>query len=404
MSPENDIPMTTASDGLTAVPLSADFFRGAIDIETTARGLLLHRLPAWARAQYPDPQLTMAEVQPSGVRLVMRTSATILELDTLPTRHVYAGVPARPPGIYDLLIDGELTAQATAEGGDVVTIDMRTGQASRQEGPVANLRFPDLPQGEKRIEIWLPYNEITEVVGLRANAPAMAIPDERRKVWLHHGSSISQGSNAASASTIWPAIVSLAGNVDLINLGFGGSALLDPFIARTLRDTAADFISVKMGINLVNTDLMRLRAFVPAVHGFLDTVREGHPDTPLLVISPLYCPIHETTPGPGAFDTEALMEGKVMFRATGNPAESAAGKLTLETIRRELAHIMAQRTKTDPHLHYLDGQVLYGAADHDALPLPDRLHPDAATHRLIAGRFAAEMFGPKGIFPRRDVL
>ena len=68
----------------------------------------------------------------------------------------------------------------------------------------------------------------------------------------------------------------LAG-VDLVNLGFGGSALLDPFTARTMRDTPADLVSVKIGINLVNTDLMRLRAFAPAVDGFLDTIRDGHP-------------------------------------------------------------------------------------------------------------------------------
>ena len=88
--------------------------------------------------------------------------------------------------------------------------------------------------------------------------------------------------------------------MELINLGFGGSALLDPFTARAIRDTPADLISVKIGINLVNTDLMRLRAFAPAVHGFLDTIREGHPTTPLLVVSPILCPIHEDTPGPAA--------------------------------------------------------------------------------------------------------
>jgi hypothetical protein len=44
-----------------------------------------------------------------------------------------------------------------------------------------------------------------------------------------------------------------------------------------MRDTPADVISLKIGINLVNTDLLRLRAFTPAMHGFLDTIREGHP-------------------------------------------------------------------------------------------------------------------------------
>jgi hypothetical protein len=88
------------------------------------------------------------------------------------------------------------------------------------------------------------------------------------------------------------------GEVELVNLGFSGSALLDPFTARAMRDTPADLISVKIGINVVNADAMRLRAFVPAVHGFLDTIREGHPTTPLLVVSAILCPVQEDTPGP----------------------------------------------------------------------------------------------------------
>lgn len=179
----------------------------------------------------------------------------------------------------------------------------------------------------------MPHNEVTEPVALRANAQIEPITDDSRKLWLHHGSSISHGSNADSPTSTWPALAASIGDVELVNLGFSGSALLDPFTARTMRDTRADVISVKIGINLVNTDLMRARAFTPAVHGFIDTLRDGHPDTPLLVISPLYCPIHEVTPGPGAFDMNALAAGKVAFRATGDPAESKAGKLTGDLAR-----------------------------------------------------------------------
>ncbi|NED93004.1 lipase, partial [Streptomyces sp. SID11233] len=117
------------------------------------------------------------------------------------------------------------------------------------------------------------------------DAPVEPVPARGRKVWVHHGSSVSQGSDAASPSTTWPARAAALAGVDLVNLGFGGGALLDPFTARALRDTPADLLSLKFGINLVNADLMRLRALGPALHGFLDTVREGHPETPLLVIS-----------------------------------------------------------------------------------------------------------------------
>lgn len=57
---------------------------------------------------------------------------------------------------------------------------------------------------------------------------------------------------------------------------------------------------------------------------------------------------------------------------------------------------MAQRAPDDPNLHHLDGRDLYGPADAVELPLPDRLHPDAATHRRIGERFAAAVFGDGG--------
>lgn len=388
---------TTEHDWITT-PITADILRGALDLEHTAHGVLPHRLPGWVRAQYADGQLAMAEAQPSGVRLVFRTRATAVELDTLPTKRVYSGAPPRPDGVYDLLVDGRLAGQSMVTGGNTLAIDLATGTAESRPGPVGTLRFTDLPGGVKTVELWLPHNETTELVALRTDAPIEPVPDQGRKVWLHHGSSISHGSDAASPTAIWPALAASLGGVELVNLGLGGSALLDPFTARTMRDTPADLISIKIGINLVNADLMRLRAFTPAVHGFLDTIREGHPTTPLLVVSAILCPIHEDTPGPAAFDVSALSAGKLRFRATGDPAERAAGKLTLRVIREELSRIVKQRAADDPHLHYLDGLDLYGEADADELPLPDELHPDAATHRRIGERFAALAFADGGPF------
>ncbi|UQA90771.1 GDSL-type esterase/lipase family protein [Streptomyces halobius] len=394
--------MHTTEHHWITTPITADILRGALDLEHTEHGVLPHRLPARARAQCVDGQLAMAESQPSGVRLVFRTRATAVELDTLPTKRVYVGVPPRPEGVYDLLVDGRPAGRAGVTGGNTLTIDLTTGTAEHQAGPVGTLRFTDLPDSVKNVEIWLPHNETTELVALRTDAPIEPAPDGDRKVWLHHGSSISHGSDAASPTATWPALAATLGGVALINLGLGGSALLDPFTARAMRDTPADLISLKVGINLVNADLMRLRAFTPAVHGFLDTIREGHPAAPLLVVSPILCPIHEDTPGPGAFDLGALSTGKLRFRATGDPAERAAGKLTLNVIQEELARIVEQRADEDPNLHYLDGRELYGQADSAELPLPDQLHPDAATHRRIGERFAELAFTADGPFTDRS--
>jgi hypothetical protein len=380
---------------MITTPVTVSLVRGALELETTELGLMPHRLPARARAQNTDPRLAMAEAQPAGVRLRFRTRADVVELETRPTKVVYAGAPPRPDGVYDLLVDGRLVRSGVVEGGSTLTVDPRTGVGSRVDGPTGRVRFAELGADLKDVEIWLPHNETTELVALRTDAPVEAAPDRGRRVWLHHGSSISHGSNAASPSGTWPALAATAAGVDLVNLGFSGNALLDPFTARALRDTPADLISVKLGINVVNADLMRLRAFGPAVHGFLDTIREGHPDTPLLVVSPILCPIHEQTPGPGDFDHEALAAGQVRFRATGDPAETAAGKLTLEVVRSELARIVEQRQ--DARLHYLDGRELYGEADFAEFPLPDNLHPDPAAHRRIGERFTKLVFAD-GVF------
>ncbi|MFM9372251.1 GDSL-type esterase/lipase family protein [Streptomyces sp. Da 82-17] len=390
--------MSTARP-LTATPISAELVCGALELEPTAHGLLPHRLPARARRQISDGQTAMAEAQPSGVRLAFRTAATAIELDTLPTKRAYRGVPGPAPadGVYDLVVDGRLAAQATVTGGNLLTVDMAAQTFELTEGAPGTARFTGLPAREKDVEIWLPHTERTELVALRADAPLAPLPDRGRKVWLHHGSSISHGSNATHPTGTWPALAAAHAGVDLINLGLGGSALLDPYTARALRDTPADLISLKLGINVVNADLMRLRAFAPAVHGFLDTIREGHPTTPLLVVSAVLCPVHEDTPGPLAPD---FADGTVRFKATGDPAETAAGRLTLNVVRAELARIVAERAADDPHLAYLDGRELYGEADHAELPLPDAVHPSGEAHRRIAERFTELAFGAEHSFGR----
>jgi hypothetical protein len=374
-------------------PVSADLLRGALELERTEVGVLPHRLPGWARAQYDDPQLEMVEAQPSGVRLVFETRATAIELDTRPTKRVYTGAPQPPDGLYDVLVEGRLVEQASVLGGNVLTIDLSTGATQTQAGEVGTISVAGMSGDLKTVEIWLPHNETTELVALRTDAPIEPAAGSGKRVWLHHGSSISHGSNATNPTGTWAAHAASLAGVELINLGFGGSSLLQPFVARTMRDTAADLISVKLGINVVNADVMRRRAFAPAVHGFLDTIRDGHPTTPLLVVSPILCPMHEDTPGPTMWDLEALSRGELRFQATGDPTEVPAGKLTLNVIRDELGSIVAQRN--DPNLHYLDGRELYGAADNAELPLPDDLHPDGPTHQRIAERFAKLAFsGP----------
>lgn len=374
--------------------LSPDLFRGTAELEQTAHGITPHRLPAQVRERFADGQLMSMEAQPSGTRLVFRTAARSLELVTHPTRFVYLGAD-RPRGRIDVFFEGSRVVSDELTGGDTIDVDLRTGSMTPHAGP-PHTTTVTLPGSDCRVEIWLPHNESVELVSLRSDAPIRPDP-ERRRVWLHHGSSISQGSNATAPSEIWPAIASRRAGVDLHNLGFGGRALVDPFLARVMRDTPADIVSVKLGINVVNLDAMHLRVFVPAVHGFLDTIRDGHPDVPLLLISPLFAGIHEDTPGPGAIDPASLGTSQVRFVATGTPGDTAQGRLTLRVIREALRDVV-QRRADDPNLHFLEGTDLYGEEDAAAMPLLDGLHPSPQAHRVIGERFTERVFAPGGPF------
>jgi hypothetical protein len=163
----------------------------------------------------------------------------------------------------------------------------------------------------------------------------------------------------------------------LLNLGLAGSAHLDPFAARTIREEQASLITLKPGINVVNGATLRARTFAPAVHGFLDTIREHQPGTPIVVLSPIACPVHEDTPGP--------MDPVGFARASGVARTPGDGQLTLRDIREVLSSICDSRARLDPNLHYLDGLQLFG--EDDVHHLPDGLHPDATGQQLIGDRF-----------------
>ncbi|MDQ0894790.1 SGNH/GDSL hydrolase family protein [Agromyces ramosus] len=383
--------MSTAS--LQAVALDDVDVRGAITVDRTEQGLLPRRLPAWARAQIPDRFMVQTAAESAGVRLAFRTAASVLELDVHATRMAADETVALPPSHYDVTAGGVRVAQAAAVAGSryVFSFERPLGYVVR--GRASTVRFEAIPGAgvERDLELWLPYTDEVELLGLRADAPVSRSPDAGAIRWLHHGSSISHGYRADSVTGTWPVVAALRAGAGLTSVAFSGNAMLDPFTARTMRDTPADLISLKIGINLVNGDVMRMRAFRPAVHGFLDTLRDGHPETPIVVVSPIWCEPVEHAAGPTVQDPAKPVEWSI---AGGTREEVAQGKLSLTAIRAELRDIVERRSADDPNLRYLDGLELYGEADAERMPLPDNLHPGPDAQQHIGERFAELVLAP----------
>jgi hypothetical protein len=356
---------------------------GALDRDETTDGVRLRRLPAWTKPQLFDPTLDLLACMPAGVRLGLRTDTTALELDVKLTVLQLGEDADVVPAALDLVVDGEVVdTQRTTEGTRIV-VDRQTGAIDIRSGEPTTIRFDGI--AGRDVEVWLPHNAAFAVGEMRIDdgAAAEPLPATGRR-WAHHGSSISHCMEATQPTGTWPAVAARLAGVDLVNLAFAGQCQLDQHVARTMRDLDVDALSLKVGINVVNGDTMRERTFVPALHGFLDTVREGHPATPFALVSPIVCPPAESKPGP----TLMTADGKAYV--IDRPIELATGALTLERIRELLTMVVAARR--DPNLHLLDGLQLFGPADVE--DLPDLLHPNPAGYQRMGERFVDMAFAP----------
>lgn len=347
---------------------------GAVALETgSAGGVVVHRLPAWARAHVDDPLFGWAESCPVGVRVRFSTNADAVEL-TLAATTVAASGSAPPPVA---LIMRDATGRREIRLSDLTVVELDgDAHVSRVNAGVA--QTVTLPiHSTDPVEVLLPHNARIELLSLRADEPlSPATPAGLR--WTHYGSSISQGMNADGPDRTWPVGAASALGWNLHDLSFAGNAQLDGFAARVIRDRPADLITVKVGINIVNADSMRERTFRPAIHAFLDTIREGQPSTPITLVSANSCPVLEESPGPVVMGDE----GKAA--AARRDLELDAGALTLSRTREILADVVSARA--DDKLTYLDGRELFGPAD--VGHLYDGLHPDQCGLDVIAQRFA----------------
>lgn len=351
---------------------------GSLDFDKRPEGLGVRRLPAWTRTQVPQGLDVMSRM-PSGVRIRLSTDATEISLRALTTTFRFEnGNPASVP--FQLQIGETLLTEFMTRGNYIKPDQTSATGFELVRGDADVVSFNDLPRGEKYCEIWLPHNAYVTLQQLVINdgASLRVLPSDTRKRWVHYGSSISHCMEAKLPSETWPAVAARCANLSLTNFGVGGQCHLDQFMARTIRDQDSDFISMKIGINIINLDSMKERVFTPAMHGFLDTIRETKPDTPILVISPIYCPSAEERPGP------TIPDGNGKFQT--NDANVNTGSMSLVRVREILQDVVERRTaQGDRNLDYFNGLELFNEADrHD---LPDDLHPNPAGYIRMGNRF-----------------
>ncbi len=307
-------------------------WQGAISLQHTEDWIMPWRTPHSAHVLFPDPLLERSAM-PAGVRISFRSNTTQVSGNI---------VPQNDSGMLDLCCNGEL----------IDAIDLKQ---------MDSFTFENLSNEEKLIELWLPQFGRFQLRSLEIDDDATLEPfTDTRPRWITYGSSITQCRTAASPTQTWPAIVARAHGLNLTCLGYGGQCHLDAMVARMIRDTPADYISMCLGINIQGASSLGQRTFRPAIIGAVQIVREKHPDIPIVLMSPICCPPREENPNTVGFHLKGMRE----------EVQAAAEALQ--------AH-------GDQQVHYVDGLSVFGA-DFVHL-LPDDLHPDAEGYRVMGQNF-----------------
>ena len=247
------------------------------------------RLPAdtWLCAQIP-----------AGVRLELVGDATGLELDyTTATDDLgYRGAGAGTT--FALWRGGEQVDERPAELG-AGTVTLALG------GPADECALVYLPEGMR-----------PEVLALRAVGGTIE-PAEPGPRWLAYGDSILEGWVASAPALAWGAVASRRHRLDLVNLGYAGSARGEIPCAEAMAALAADVISISHGTNCWTRTPHSAGMMRETTRAFIDIVRQGHPGTPIVVASPVIRPDAETTPnrlGATLADLRGAMEEVVRAR------------------------------------------------------------------------------------------
>ena len=208
-------------------------------------------------------------------------------------------------------------------------------------------------RGPARAIVHLPEGMRPTLLELRALGGELA-PAPREPRWLCYGDSIVEGWQASGPAWAWPALAGRAHGLDVVNLGYAGAARGELASAEEIAALDADVITLAHGTNCWTRTPHGEALFAEGLRAFLAIVREGHPATPIVAVSPIL-----------RVDAEA------------KPNRLGA---TLADLRRAFERVIGERIAGgDERLVLVPGRELVPAAE-----LPDGLHPDDAGHARLA--------------------
>ncbi|WP_426403232.1 GDSL-type esterase/lipase family protein [Streptomyces sp. R-07] len=235
------------------------------------------------------------------------------------------------------------------------------GETCAAPAPEAVVSLP-LPARGGVFTVHLPEGQAPVPLALRAVGGALS-PAPARPRWLVHGDSITEGWWSTRPAHSWPATAGRLLGLDPVNLGYAGGARGELPLAEHLARLQGEVITLAFGTNCWSRVPATADWLYATVRAFVGLVRRGHPDTPLLIVSPVLRPEAEHT-------------------------RNALGA-TLTELRRAMERAgRCLSSEGDRHLLVLSGRPLLGP-EH----LADGLHPNDAGHARLAAAVTETLRG-----------
>lgn len=293
------------------------------------------RLPQRLKDQVRPAVWRLAQ-EPSGGRIRFRTNSTIFAIRLeYPSPPDMANMHAFGQTGVDLYLDGVYWGSAIAQKDSAL-------------GKVVEHLYADLsaqPRKQREVVLYLSLYKPVKVIAVGLDKEAQIskpAPFAVARPVVFYGTSITQGGCASRSGMAYQAILARWLNLDYVNLGFSGNGLGEPELARATAEIDASMFVLDFAQNNRTVESLR-QNYEP----FLNTLREKHPDTPILAITPI-----------------------------GNALEPRSPvKTEIEKMREWIRFVASKHIAAgDQHLQIVEGTDLLGFDRMDGLV--DGMHPN----------------------------
>ncbi len=171
-------------------------------------------------------------------------------------------------GAFDLLVDDVLIDSVPVEVDTCRTVSF------------------NLPAGEHRITVYLPWSTATVLRHLEIDDGASLFPVEKGLRILSIGDSITQGYTAVHPSMTYVSCMARFLNAEVLNQGIGGYQFFEESL-NGAPDWQPDLITLAYGTNDFSC-IATAKEYETQVRTYMQKLTATYPDTPILAITPIY--------------------------------------------------------------------------------------------------------------------